>query len=140
MSALLAGSLLLVGCESAGSGDRGFVARDSMTRAQTAVKTARDGHRDDAHSAALVNLLDDPDPGVRMYAILSLRRIYGDDLGYRYYAPLPERAAAIARWRSALHEGTLQPRATARVQAGDESSSGSVAGDGTTPTEVRSPK
>lgn len=109
IASLLISSLALGGCESAEPTERAFLSRDAVTRAQAAVQTARDGNPDDARASALVSLLADRDAGVRMYAILSLRRLYGDDLGYHYYDPEPLRAAAIDRWRAALRDGTIKP-------------------------------
>lgn len=112
---LLVGSLVPVGCQSAAPPERAFLSRDAVTRAQAAVHAARDGDPDAARAAALVGLLGDRDAGVRMYAILSLRRLYGDDLGYRYYDPAALRAAAIERWRDALRDGTIRPVATSNA-------------------------
>lgn len=53
----------------------------------------------------LVNLLEDDDRAVRLVASLALRRLCGDDLGYRYYDPPAQRAAAVQRWRDALRNG-----------------------------------
>jgi len=50
----------------------------------------------------LVDQLDDPDADVRLYAILSLRKLTGQTLGYRFYAEPAERAEAVARWRAWL--------------------------------------
>jgi hypothetical protein len=113
IASLLFSSLALGGCQSAEPTERAFLSRDAVTRAQAAVQTARDGNPGEARAAALVSLLGDRDAGVRMYAILSLRRLYRDDLGYRYYDPEPLRAAAIDRWRAALHDGTIKPIAAA---------------------------
>ncbi len=71
----------------------------------------------------LVDLLDDHDRTVRMYAILGLRRLCGEDFGYRYYAVSAERAPAVARWRETLRAGTLtvgQQRASSDDAAGRE--------------------
>lgn len=115
IASLLISSLALGGCQSAEPTDRAFLSRDAVTRAQAAVQTARDGSPDDARASALVSLLADRDAGVRMYAILSLRRLYGDDLGYRYYDPEALRAAAIERWRAALQDGTVKPVAASNA-------------------------
>ncbi len=55
----------------------------------------------------MIGLLDDPDIGVRLYAIAALRRLTGSDYGYRYYAAHAERAAAVARWQAAARAGEL---------------------------------
>mgnify|MGYP003879937573 CR=1 FL=1 len=56
---------------------------------------------------ALIGLLDDPDIAVRLYAIAALRRLTGNDYGYRYYASDADRAAAVARWQAAARAGEL---------------------------------
>jgi hypothetical protein len=52
----------------------------------------------------LVNDLDDDDSAVRFYAIEGLRRITGDDLGYRYYDDSDQRKAALDRWHEWLKQ------------------------------------
>ena len=103
--------LALTGCTSPAPEQRAFLASDAATRAQAAVESANHGSADASQTWALIGLLSDNDPGVRMYAILALRRLYGDDRGYRYYDGLAERLAAIERWRSAMAEGALTPPA-----------------------------
>lgn len=66
---------------------------------------------------ALVSLLEDNDPGVRLYCILALERMCGTTYGFRYYDSPPQRAAAVARWRQALREGSVALR-PASDQAG----------------------
>lgn len=91
-------------------------------RAQGAVAAAR---QSDASSIGkLVDLLEDPDRGVRMYAIIALKQLVGTDYGYRYYAHESERAAAVRRWRQAL-------------QSGEVAAKSSVAGDSTGAGEAR---
>lgn len=63
--------------------------------------------RDEQAAPGLIGLLEDDDHGVRMIAINSLRRLFGTDLGYRYYAEERERAQAVDRWREALRRGDL---------------------------------
>jgi hypothetical protein len=63
--------------------------------------------RDDLAVHKLVDLLDDPDRGVRMYAIMALERLCGETYGYRYYESAPRRAPAIERWREALRQGNV---------------------------------
>ena len=58
----------------------------------------------------LIELLDDADRGVRMYSILALERLCGENYGYSYYAPEAERAAAIARWRAARQHNQVSVR------------------------------
>jgi HEAT repeat protein len=70
----------------------------------------------------LVDLLDDRDSAVRMYAILALRRLCGVDFGYRFYEDAAAREAAAERWREALRNGqvTLRPAAESAVSASSE--------------------
>ncbi|MCG3126210.1 MAG: hypothetical protein CHACPFDD_01040 [Phycisphaerae bacterium] len=56
----------------------------------------------------LVGLLEDPDRGVRMFAITALVDLCGDDFGYRYFAAEAQRADAVARWREALRTGQVR--------------------------------
>src|SRR5262249_19040992 len=74
-------------------------------------------HADRDQVPRLVNLLEDDDPAVRMYAILSLRRLTGQDFGYHYYDSDAERAVAVARWRGALRRGELYRRDSAAESA-----------------------
>jgi hypothetical protein len=67
--------------------------------------------RDPTAVHKLVDLLEDPDQAVRMYAILTLRRMTGDDFGYRYFDREAERQPAVERWRAALREGRVAVRA-----------------------------
>lgn len=87
-------------------------------RAQAVVRAAEMRDRDAVHT--LVSLLDDKDSGVRMYAILALRRMCDEDFGYRYYAREDERAEAIGRWREALRTGEVQVVAHRDAADGNE--------------------
>lgn len=75
--------------------------------------------RDARAVPGLIGLLEDDDHGVRMIAIRSLRRICGEDLGYRYYADERERAAAVERWRAALRQGELRGTAASSATASE---------------------
>lgn len=50
----------------------------------------------------LVSDLKSDDPAVRFYSIDGLRRLTGQDLGYRYYGEDSEREAAVRRWQDWL--------------------------------------
>lgn len=50
----------------------------------------------------LVDRLLDQDPSARLYAILALRSITGEQHGYNYGAGLAERYDATNRWRQAI--------------------------------------
>lgn len=64
--------------------------------------------RDPDAVPALVELLEDDDRGIRMYAILALERLTGQTLGYRYQSSEGERSAAAQRWREAIRDGRVQ--------------------------------
>ena len=55
---------------------------------------------DERDEPQMVHDLDDPDPAVRFYAVEGLRRLTGDDFGYRYYDDDAARKPAVARWQS----------------------------------------
>lgn len=131
---LLVVTALIAGCGPSGR-ERELTSRDPIERSRGAIGVA---NSDDASSLhRLVNLLEDDDPGVRLYAILALRKMTGQDYGYRYYQREIEREAAVARWREALRTGTVQTRrteaATAREQsaAASETQSPEETGEGT---------
>ena len=46
----------------------------------------------------IIEYLDSADPAVRFVAILSLRDLTGQDLGYHYYDKRRDRREAILRW------------------------------------------
>jgi hypothetical protein len=92
------------GCATAGR--QNLYAANPLDRARAAVAAAE---RCDAGAVfKVVDLLEDPDAGVRLYAILALQRLTCRDYGYRYYANPAERAAAVERWRAALRAGEVQ--------------------------------
>lgn len=53
----------------------------------------------------LVADLESDDPAVRLYAVSALRRLTGENFGYRYYDGDEQRQAAVNRWRQWLEEG-----------------------------------
>lgn len=55
----------------------------------------------------LVNLLEDGDSGVRLYAQLALERLTKQSYGYRYFDDEVVRGEAIERWREALRRGEV---------------------------------
>jgi len=67
--------------------------------------------------AGLVQLLDDPDDAVRMFAIGKIQKTTGKTLGYVYYYSSEKRAGAIGRWiayinaahKERLGSGSLTP-------------------------------
>lgn len=106
---LLSGAVAWGGALACDAGRRqreGLYSSNPLDRAQAVVRVAE---RQDAGAVhKLVDLLEDADPGVRMYAIQALRRLCGVDYGYRYYAAAAERAAAVERWRAALRVGEVK--------------------------------
>jgi hypothetical protein len=78
----------------------GLQSEDPANRISATIEAADTGDREVL--PLLVDQLDDPDADVRMYAILSLRKLTGQTLGYRFYADPADRAAAVARWRAWL--------------------------------------
>ncbi len=104
-----------------GCGGRG--GRDSLysgnplDRAHAAVSAAEAGDSGAVHK--LVGLLDDLDDAVRMYSIMALRRLCGEDYGYRYYASPVERSIAVGRWQDALRKGEVVVRRSGGAGAGE---------------------
>lgn len=76
----------------------------SGTSAATVVPAIKQaGDRDDRSAIPrLVQLLEDHDPAVRFAAISALKRMTGEDLGYRYYDGEWDRHAAVQRWHQWL--------------------------------------
>ncbi|MCA9242615.1 MAG: HEAT repeat domain-containing protein [Phycisphaerales bacterium] len=95
----------VMGCVMPSAGRAGLDAVYPPDRAQAVVQVAETRNLEAIHG--LVALLDDPDSGVRMYAILALKRLCDEDYGYRYYASEADRAGAIERWREALRDGSV---------------------------------
>jgi hypothetical protein len=107
----LGGALVWSGlpaCGRAAQPRAGLSSPNPLDRARGVVEVAESRDPDAAHK--LVDLLEDPDAAVRMYAIIALRRLYGHDHGYRFYQDEGRRAVAVERWRRALRAGQLQLR------------------------------
>lgn len=103
-----AGAVFLCGtwaCESDAGTRQRLGSINPLDRAQAAVRVAEQGDVGAVHR--LVDLLEDPSDGVRMYAILALERLTGETYGYQYYANESQRAAAVERWRAALRAGEV---------------------------------
>ncbi len=90
---------------------------DPLSRAAATVTLAETGDLEMVHR--LVDLLEDRDAAVRLYAIVALRKLVGDDFGFVYYAPSVERDRAVSRWRQALRTGSVIVRAADKVPPGD---------------------
>jgi HEAT repeat protein len=70
---------------------------DSAASAVPAIKTAADNN-DRAAIPRLVQDLDDHDSAIRFAAISALKRMTGQDLGFRYYDDEWDRRSAVQRW------------------------------------------
>ena len=92
---------LLSGCHEP-AGPRS-VRSDLLTVKIPAIKEAAQRH-DTSAVAPLIEDLDSDDPAVRMYAIMALHEITGQDFGYVYYQDLEQRKPAAAKWRQWLEE------------------------------------
>lgn len=135
-SLLLAAIPLSAGCTSNAIQRQRLGSDYPLDRVRAAVALAEAGDADAVHR--LVELLEDDDRGVRLYAILALERLTGRTYGYVYYATQAERDAAVGRWRAALRNGEVavggRSRAAtsrpARVTSGSPSTPGSARQDG----------
>jgi hypothetical protein len=98
---LLVGLATLGGCAGAGpTVVAGLQSEDPTQRIKSAVQA---GESKDTNAAPLlVDRLSDSNSDVRFYAILSLRKITGTDMGYHYYDSPGQREQAIGRWRQWL--------------------------------------
>ncbi|MFQ5805977.1 MAG: HEAT repeat domain-containing protein [Phycisphaerae bacterium] len=112
------------GCDPAGTRRRQLVSPYPLDRVRAAVQLAEAGDADAVD--LLIELLNDRDRGVRMYAILALRRLCGETHGYQYYDAEPLRAAAVARWREARQRGEVTLRT--RSPQSDEQSADPAGG------------
>jgi hypothetical protein len=103
----LAAPTLLVafGCAS-DAGRRAKLASDNPLDRATAIVQVYET-RDRKAVQKLVDLLDDSSSAVRLYAILALRGLTGEDFGYRYYDSEAKRAASVRRWRDAVRAGIV---------------------------------
>lgn len=54
----------------------------------------------------LILALSDKDPAIRLFAIQSLNKRFGQTLGYRYYDSADKRNEAVAQWRDWLASKT----------------------------------
>jgi len=114
-------TLALAGaCEGPAARRRQLASLNPLDRVRATVALAEAGDMQAVHR--LVDLLEDADAAVRLYAIMGLQRLCGTTLGYEYFAPEAERVAAMQRWREALRRGQVFPavrerRAAARQPA-----------------------
>ena len=94
---------VLAGCRPPPAREGGFYSDNPASRLY-AIRRAGE-QRDAGAIRPLVELLDDDDPAVRMFAIQALDRITGTRLGYDAYAPLGDRREAVDRWVAAVKSG-----------------------------------
>lgn len=94
---------LLIGCDSPKPlGGLADLEHPDPTVRIKAIKWAGENRNHDA-VPLLVDRLQEQDRSVRFFAIMALRRITGDDLGYDYKANPAQRADAIKKWRQSLN-------------------------------------
>ena len=113
VAALLAASLSLPAC--AQGGPRPIRPEEDLYdpspgRRTDAVLTVAKT-RDAAHVPALIELLADPDPAVRMATGATLRDLTGHDTGYVAYAPPDALRAQVLGWRAWWSGGGVEPAA-----------------------------
>ncbi len=95
--------LSCAGCQMLGSNYRQEIqSEDPAQRARAIIHAGE--VRDSRAVPLLVDRLDDEDEAVRLLAIVSLKKITDQDLGYYYYQPLEIRSKAVERWRGWLAE------------------------------------
>ncbi len=70
-----------------------------------------DASGDASSVSLLVQRLDDGDSAVRFAAIITLERITGERLGYRYGASSVDRGEAVGRWRAYVEDRAAGQRA-----------------------------
>ncbi|MBK8916038.1 MAG: HEAT repeat domain-containing protein [Phycisphaerales bacterium] len=116
------------GCLPSGSSPK-LNSPNARERAVAGVALANSGDRAAVHR--LVPLLEDGDSAVRMMAILSLERLTGETLGYRYFDAETRRSEAVERWRAALREGRFEkPGGAPDARAGSGKAGGNSAAAG----------
>lgn len=108
-----------------------------LDRAAAIVRVAEGGDLRAVHK--LVDLLEDDDGAVRMYAILALRRLCGQDFGYRYFDNVGTRSIAVRRWRDGLRAGSIEvhPATQPSVIAADAAPGPAEAAGAATAAEPR---
>ena len=125
VTSVAVGIAFWLGCDQGAARRRQLGAGNPLDRAEAIVRVSEAG---DIHAVQrLVDLLEDSDRAVRLYAIQALRRLCGVDLGYSYYASPAVREAAVQRWREALRAGqiTVRPPSPPAVSDNSEPACGS---------------
>ncbi len=116
LTALTFAPLALDGCTASDVYRTRLRSSNPLERAKAVVALAEMGDAESVHH--LVDLLEDRDPAVRLFAIEALKRLVGQDYGYRYYHDEIRRAAAVDRWRQALRAGEVIVQPAAPVAGG----------------------
>ena len=75
----------------------GFESVDPQERTAALLKAARSGEA--AAIPELIIMLESSDPAERMLADETLKRLTGQDFGYRHYDPAWKRQPAVDAWR-----------------------------------------
>lgn len=94
-----------------------------QARIQAIIRAGESG--DSTAIPILVDLLDDEDHAVCLYAILALEKITGTRRGYDYAEPPWRRARSVRRWRTWLDEQASAPEAVYSSVEPKDSESGS---------------
>jgi hypothetical protein len=108
---------MLGGCNGAGPQGRDyypwFESDDPAERIAAITAAARANDR--AAMPQVVTCLTDSEADVRLFAIHALRKMTKEDLGYRHYAPDPDRQQAARRWKDYLRDqATTRPKGAER--------------------------
>lgn len=90
---------------------------DPAVRADAVVQAGRT--RNPQAVPYLVDRLTDSEADIRAISIISLEKITGRTMGYRHYAPAPQRLRAAERWREWLDSGRPAPAARTQPQQKD---------------------
>jgi hypothetical protein len=97
---------MCIGCQA----PRGPVSINSDDPDLKILAMKQDVNRKDARDVpTMVDDLESDDPAIRFYAIQSLRRLTGDDFGYRFYEDDDQRAPALAQWQAWLMHQPKEP-------------------------------
>lgn len=110
----------LVGCGGP-SIEPGFESVDPQERTAALLDAARSG--DASATPELVIMLDSSDPAERMLADETLRRLTGEDFGYRHYDPEPQRREAAKAWRQWWEQGEQAAPLAQRPSSGGDGAS-----------------
>ena len=125
--AIIFACALAAGCES--SQRAAMESSDPAARVRGIIRATE---RSDQRAVSLiVDRLEDEDEAVRLVAITSLKKLTGEDRGYRPFDSLYRRDQAVQRWRAWLAGGTMRsvttrPLATAATRAAVREDVGSV--------------